>query len=144
MHLNGVKEQQLLQRLIDNSAAKEYIDIELYRLKRYGCPVTVGVFKCHDPLFENKFSAHSRKSDRLLSLVDNHYFSLFYHTDIGGAIKAAENLFVYLEPEAKDDKVALTQLREDDELEGVLKRAASLFVLAKSVDETIVDDSLLM
>ncbi len=144
MHFNGLKEQQKFKEWIEESHAKGCVDRELYRLKRYGSPVTIGMFRCADPKFEEKFYVHSRRTDHLVPLAGQHYLFLLDHTEISGAIKAAENLMLYMESPEDNERVALTQLKEEDELEGALKRLLTLFVIAGRSEETIVDDSFLL
>ncbi len=144
MHFKGVKEHRLFQEWIERSRAKGYVDRELYRLKRYGSPVTIGMHRSKDPNFAEKFYLHSRRTDHLITLADNHYLSLFDHTEISGAIKAVENLVTYMEIESQKDRAALTQLNKDDGLDDALKRLLSLFLIACKGNDSIVDDSYLM
>ncbi|WP_457593230.1 hypothetical protein [Hydrogenimonas sp.] len=144
MHFNGLKEQQKLHGWIEESHAKGCVDRELYRLKRYGCPATIGMCRCDDPHFEEKFYIHSRRTDHLVRLAEGHYLFLFDHTEISGAFKAAENLMLHMEPHDEKNRVAVTQLKPDDDLEGALKRVLTLFVIASKSEEVIVDDSSLL
>ncbi len=143
MQFNGLKEQQKFHGWIEESHAKGCVDRELYRLKRYGCPVTIGMCRCDDPHFEEKFYSHSRRTDHLIRLAEGHYMCLFDHTEISGAVKAAENLMLFMEPHDERNRVALTQLKSDDEIDGALKRLMTLFVIASKGEELIVDDSIL-
>ncbi len=144
MQFNGLGEQQKFHEWIESSHAKVCVDRELYRLKRYGSPVTMGMYRCADPLFEEKFRYYSRKTDHLIPLAEEHFLFLFDHTEISGAIKATENLMLHMELAKEKDRVALTQLREEDSLEAAFKRLLMLFVIASRSKETIVDDSYLM
>ncbi len=143
MHFNGLNEQRKFQGWLEESSAKRYIDRELYRLKRYGCPVTIGMCRCGDPQFEKKFDAYSRRTDHLVRLAEGHYIFLFDHTEIPGAVKATENLMLHMELHNEKNRVAITQLHPDDDLDSALKRLLTLFVIASKSDSLIVDDSVL-
>ncbi len=142
MYFKGVKERQVFEEWIERSRAKKHVEQELYRLKRYGSPITIGIYRCADSCFEDKFYIYSRRTDHLIPLAEHHFMILFGHTEISGAVKAVENLMIYMEPEEKE-RVALTQLREDDGIEDGLKRVLTLFVLACRGEDSIVDDSYL-
>ncbi|WP_456403804.1 hypothetical protein [Hydrogenimonas sp.] len=145
MHFNGLKEQQELGGWIEKSQAKGYVERELYRLKRYGSPVTIGMFRCEDPRFEEKFYRHSRRTDHLVPLAKGHFLFLYDHTELPGAFKAAENLMIHLDrdPAGSKSRVALMQLQAEDELEDAIKRLLTLFVIASRSEQCIVDDSVL-
>jgi len=144
MHFNGLNEQRTFQGWIEKSYAKGCVDRELYRLKRYGSPVTIGMIRCEDPKFEEKFYLHSRRTDELVPLAKQHFLVLLGHTEVSGAIKAAENLMLHMDSHEERERIALTQLKEEDDLEGAIKRLLMLFVMASRSDERIVDDSYLL
>ncbi len=144
MHFNGLNEQRTFQGWIEKSYAKGCVDRELYRLKRYGSPVTIGMVRCDDPKFEERFYTHSRRTDELIPLAKRHFLLLLGHTEVSGAIKAAENLMLYMDSREDKERIALTQLKEEDDLEGAIKRLLMLFVMASRGEETIVDDSSLL
>ncbi|BBG66784.1 hypothetical protein NNO_2081 [Hydrogenimonas sp.] len=143
MHFNGLGEQHKFQGWIDKSRAKGYVDRELYRLKRYGSPVTIGLFRSADPNFAEKFSSYSRMTDHLVPLAERHYLFLLDHTEISGAVKAVENLLIHIDSSTDKERVALTQLKEEDDLEGAIKRLLTLFSIAARSKDVIVEDSYL-
>jgi len=146
MHFNGMHFKQKLDGWIESSNVKGCIDRELYRLKRYGSPATMVMYRSDDSHFEEKFYLHSRRTDHLIPLADKHYLLLYGNTDMPNAVKAIDNLRVHLEAGADNGKnrIALTQLRENDELNDVLKRLLTLFVIAIQREDRIVDDAYLM
>lgn len=146
MQFNGLNVQRKMDRWIESSNAKGCVDRELYRLKRYGSPVTIVMYRSVDPDFEKKFYIHSRRTDHLIPLAENHYLLLYGNTEISNTMKAIDNLRIYLEHGAENDKnrIALTQLQPDDELDDVLKRLLTLFVIATQNRDRVVDDSYLM
>lgn len=146
MHFNGLNVKNELNGWIESSKAKGCVDRELYRLKRYGSPVTIVMYRSDDPEFEKKFALHSRRTDHLIQLAERHYLLLYANTEMSNTMKAIDNLRIHLEHGSDNERnrIAITQLQPEDELNEALKRLLTLFVVAIQNNDRIVDDSYLM
>ncbi|WP_456381665.1 hypothetical protein [Hydrogenimonas sp.] len=145
MQFTGLPLKQKLFNIIDSSRAKWYIDLELYRLKRYGIPATIVMYRPVDPLFEKKHKIHSRRTDHVIPLTENHFLLVYSNTELSDTVKALDNLRIHLEhgQENEKNRIAMTQLREDDEPDDAIKRLLNLYVVAIQSEERIVDDTYL-
>ena len=142
MYFGGMHFRQKLDSWIESSNAKGCIDRELYRLKRYGTPVSIAMVRSDDPHFEEKFYLHSRRTDHVIPLAERHFLLLYTNTDMAHGIKAVQNLRLYLEGD--NARIAITELKKEDEIGDALKRVLTLFLLAVQQEGRIVDDSALM
>jgi hypothetical protein len=142
MYVSGVHFRQKLDSWIESSNAKGCLDRELYRLKRYGTAASIVMIRSGDPHFEEKFYLHSRRTDYVIPLAEQHYLLLYGNTDLAHGLKAVQNLRLHLENDHLN--IAITELKEDDHLNDVLKRVLALFLIAiQEGGERMIDDTYL-
>ena len=126
---DGVEYARTIDQWLKESEAYEIMELELYRLRRYGISGTVALTGMADMPFIRFLQNQVRQSDYVIPLGRNHCFLIFSSTDLVHAKMAMQRIITDYKPLVGTDKTALVGLKAEEEVEDTLKRLLVLFIL---------------